>query len=63
MVYHTDIDHPMSLHNQSAGLSNSLKVEFPKSNLSGTQLRLGGFYDKDPYILQNKFKPHNNDHL
>ena len=58
MVYRSDIDHPMSMHNHLTNAQG--KVEFPKTvnNLQtdAPQFTLNGYYDKDPASIKNKFK-------
>jgi hypothetical protein len=58
MVYRTDIDHPLSMHNTIT--NQNIKVEFPKTanNLQGqkAQFTLNGYYSKEPVSLKNGFK-------
>lgn len=60
MVYRSDLDHPMSMHNTTTGQSASMQVNFPKTqnqDIGGANAKysLNGYYDKDAASLKNGF--------
>jgi hypothetical protein len=56
MVYRSDLDHPMSMHNTVTG--NDIKVQFPKTvdQLENVpKYSLNGYFAKDPTSLKDGF--------
>lgn len=61
IVYRTDLDHPNSQHNTTAGVSDSMQVQFPQSanqggyDPSNAKMTLNGYYDKNALSLKGGF--------
>ena len=57
-IYRSDLDHPNSLHNTTAGQSDKMQVQVPKSQVGPSKTQLNGFYDKETLSVTNGFKEH-----
>ena len=65
LVYHTDIEHPMSLHSETTYGTN-YKVNFPSQRdeiMKNTKMIQNGFYAKEPLSLSNPFSDKTNPYL
>jgi len=61
MVYRSDLDHPMSMHNTVTG--NNIKVQFPKTEDQMANIpkySLNGYFARDPTSLKDGFQTHDN---
>jgi len=58
LVYHTDMDHPLSFHHQT--LDSSTRVAFPplqtEQQMNNTKLVQNGFYSREPLSLAGAYK-------
>lgn len=70
LVYRSDLDHPLSMHNQAAQLDKKMKVSFPQTRdqplpagQKPAKFELNGFYDKEAVSLNGGFKPSKNEFL
>jgi hypothetical protein len=58
LVYHTDMDHPLSFHHQT--LDSSTRVAFPplqsEQQMKNTKLVQNGFYSREPLSLAGAYK-------
>jgi len=70
VLYRSDLDHPMSQHNQTSKLEQRMKVSFPQTKnqplqpgQKPPQFQMNGYYDQEAVSLNNAFKPPKNDFL
>ena len=63
MVYRSDLDHPLSMHNTVTGHGNEIKVKFPETQdqmKEDPKYSLNGYFAKESTSLKGGFKPHEN---